>query len=577
VGIIQKLPQIVINKIAAGEVIERPASVVKELVENAIDAGASFIDVTLEQGGKKLIRVADNGSGISAEDLEMAVESHATSKLRDSDDLFFVTTMGFRGEALPSIAAVSHLRIVTRLHDVAEGSQIEVRGADVSPVRAAGCPEGTTVEVRNLFFNVPARRKFLRTDTTELGHVTDQLTKMALAFPSIHFRLTHGSRQLFDAPPETDRARRLEKFFGRGLCDSLIPVDSGRGPLSLTGFVAAPSETRASGKMQFVFLNGRFIRDRFVGGAIREAYKGLLPGGRQPVVFLFVQVDPREVDVNVHPSKVEVRFRNAQAVYLAVLNGVREALGSSDLRPEIPQAAPMPSRDTPPPPPSFLQRPEPERPAAQQAQMPDDFFMTRPLPTDSDGGAFQLHNSYIVEQQPDAIVITDQHALHERILYEQIRRRIESAKLESQRMLMPATVELGPDEVLALLGSREELERLGIVVEQFGRNVVAVQAMPAIIGECDVEEFVRDLLAAVQEGGSDGPVEQLREKLMQTISCKGAVKAGERLNAGEVRSLLQRRDQVASGGATQSSTCPHGRPVSLKLTLESLEKHFKRR
>ena len=576
-GIIQKLPQIVINKIAAGEVIERPASVVKELVENAIDAQATFIEVFLEQGGKKLIRVTDNGSGMSAEDLAMAVESHATSKLRDSDDLFFVTTMGFRGEALPSIGAVSHVHIVSRLHDSPEGHEIDVRGAEISPVKAAGCPEGTSVEIRNLFFNVPARRKFLRTDTTELGHVSDMMTKLALAFPAIHFRLTHGNRQLFDAPPEEDRARRLEKFFGRGMCDALIPIDAGRGSMSLAGFVAPPSESRASGKLQYVFLNGRFIQDRFISAAIREAYKGMLTVGRRPVVFLFLQVDPREVDVNVHPSKVEVRFRNAQAIYIDVLNAIRDRLDACDLRPEIGRDSEHPLGDP-------SERVRPERPApsgapaAQQAQMPADFFVTPgPAEADAGSGAVQLHDSYIVEQQADAIVITDQHALHERILYEQINQRLNSARLESQRMLMPVTVELAPDEVLALLGSKEELGRLGIGVEEFGKNVIAVQSLPAIIGDSDVQELIREILAALHELGPDEPVEKLRENLMQTIACKGAVKAGQRLNRDEILSLVKRRNEMAQPGANPPATCPHGRPYALKLTLETLEKHFKRR
>ena len=568
-GIIHKLPQIVINKIAAGEVIERPASVVKELVENAIDAQATFIEVYLEQGGNKLIRVADNGVGMAPDDVEMSVQSHATSKLRDSDDLFFVTTMGFRGEALPSVGAVAHLRVVSRVRGSPEGAEIEVRGAEVSPVRAAGCPEGTSVEVRNLFFNVPARRKFLRTETTELGHVTDTLTKLALAFPAIHFRLLHGKRQVFDAPPEADRSRRLERFFGRNLCRALIPVEWGEGTMSMSGFVAPPAESRASAQLQYVFLNGRFIRNRFIAAAIREAYKGLLTVGRQPIAFLFIQLDPREVDVNVSPTKIEVRFRNAQSVYIGLLNAIRDKLRAADLRPELTEAqgeAAAALRLRPSAPPAL-----PARPAQQAALAPDVFAPPAP-PVDQPAQAVQLHDSYIIEQQPDAIVITDQHALHERILYEQVRRRLNSAKLESQRMLIPATVELSRDEVLALLGSAEEFARLGIAIEPFGANVIAVQALPAVLGDCDMKEFVRELLAAVQDQGAGQPVEKLRERLMQTIACKGAVKAGQRLNPDEIRSLLRRRDEAAV-----LPTCPHGRPIALKLTLEYLGKHFKRR
>ncbi len=359
----------------------------------------------------------------------------------------------------------------------------------------------------------------------------------------------------------------------------------------MTGFIAPPTESRASGRLQYVFLNGRFIQNRFIGAAIREAYKGLLTVGRKPIVFLFIQVDPREVDVNVHPTKIEVRFRDAQGIYLGVLNSLRSKLNSLDLRPEI--------RDIPGGPlrsasggagfsragqarpggqassrPMRLESPSPASAAgsARQIEMPPDFLATPPSQRDIAGGAVQLHDAFIVEQQPNAIVITDQHALHERILYDQIRRRLARAKLESQRMLMPVTVELARDEVLTLLGSSEELERLGIGIEEFGSNVIAVQALPAMLSHVDVKEFGGELLAAIQDSSAGDPVEKLRERLMQTIACKGAVKAGERLNPDEIRSLLRRRDDAEK----PVNTCPHGRPVSLVLTLDYLEKHFKR-
>ena len=294
-GIIRKLPDMVANKIAAGEVIERPASVVKELVENSIDAEASRIEVELEDGGKRLIRISDNGTGMAADDLAMAVASHATSKLKDSNDLFFITTLGFRGEALPSIGAVAELHIASRLRGADAGAQIDVAGGKITPVKAAGVPEGTITEVRNLFFNIPARRKFLKTSSTELSHAVDIITKMALAYPSVSFKLSHNGREVINCLQNEDRLRRIANFFGKDLQGELLEVNSGSGPLMIQGYIAPPSQTRANAKLQYVFLNGRFVHDKTVASAVRDAYANTLPAGRQPIVVLFLQIDPREV------------------------------------------------------------------------------------------------------------------------------------------------------------------------------------------------------------------------------------------------------------------------------------------
>ncbi|HUW34674.1 MAG TPA: DNA mismatch repair endonuclease MutL, partial [Planctomycetota bacterium] len=328
-GIIRKLPDTVANKIAAGEVVERPASVVKEIVENSIDAESSRIEVELEDGGKRLIRVSDNGTGIAPDDLDLAVESHATSKLKDSNDLFFITTLGFRGEALPSIGAVAELRIASRVRGADAGAEVEVIGGKKTPVKAAGVPEGTIIEVRNLFFNIPARRKFLKTSSTELSHAVDIITKMALAYPSVSFRLVHNGREVVSVLQNEDRLRRIASFFGKDLHDGLLEVNSGSGPLTIHGYVAPPSITRANAKLQYIFLNGRFIRDKTVASAIRDAYAGTLPAGKHPVVVLFLQIDPREVDVNVHPTKYEVRFRDSHLIYSGVRRMISERLGKT--------------------------------------------------------------------------------------------------------------------------------------------------------------------------------------------------------------------------------------------------------
>jgi len=667
-GIIRKLPDLVANKIAAGEVIERPASVVKELVENAIDAESSRIEVELEDGGKRLIRVSDNGTGMAADDLLLAVQSHATSKLKDSDDLFFITTLGFRGEALPSVGAVSELRITSRLRGCDSGSQIEVAGGKIVPVKAAGVPEGTIIEVRNLFFNIPARRKFLKTTSTELSHAVDIITKAALAYPSVSFRLVHNGREMINCLQNEDRLRRISNFFGKELQTDLLEVNSGEGPLMISGYIAPPSQTRANTKLQYVFLNGRFIRDKSIASAVRAAYEGQVPAGRQPIVILFLQIDPREVDVNVHPTKYEVRFRDSHLVYTTVRRIIGAKLASTpapelivrhDTPPEAPerdarvpsdwnrkirrdpalfevsflttqrpaaapsappqppgrqqsatvqypQKAALPPRPTAPqhpqeanlpprpaapqhpqeanlpPRPAAPQHPQeanlPPRPAPRSAQPPaaDD-----PLPVDPHPHrpqAFQVHDTYIIEQTAGGIRIIDQHALHERIIYSQIRRRMETTGIESQRLLIPVTVELTSDEVILLTGAAGEMRALGFEIEEFGRNVVALRTVPVMLLDCDPEQFLHEMIAALQEenggsatGGKRAP--ELRESLVKMIACKAAVKANQRLTFPEISSLLQKGREL--GG--EAATCPHGRPTSLTLSCDELEKHFLRR
>ena len=608
-GIIRKLPDTIANKIAAGEVIERPASIVKELVENAIDAEASRIVVELEDGGKRLIRVSDDGTGMSADDLEMAVQSHATSKLKDSSDLFFITTLGFRGEALPSVGAVSEMTILSRLRGATAGAQIDMAGGRIAPLKAAGVPEGTIVEARNLFFNIPARRKFLRTTSTELSHAVDIITKMGLAYPSVSFRLTHNGHEVLNCLPNETRLRRISNFFGKELQGELLEIASGEGPITLNGFIAPASQTRSTSKLQYVFLNGRFIRDKSIASAVRDAYEGLLPAGRQPIVILFLQIDPREVDVNVHPTKHEVRFRDSHSVYVIVRTLIRDKLGSAaPTRLEVPaqpsgappaqprrpvpadwdrkisrtpalfeptfQSAPPAAQPAPPPAapartPAPAPRPSstPPGPSEQPREQP-----RQPEPQEAPPAGFQVHDTYLIEDTPDGIRIIDQHALHERVLYNQIRKRLDRAPLESQRLLIPVTVELSAGEVILLTGAAGEIQTLGFEIEEFGRNTVALRTMPVMLLDSDAEQVLHDLIAQLQEGREAGEGPQLRESLMRMIACKAAVKARQRLSPAEVRSLLRRHAELGP-----TATCPHGRPISLTLSLEQLEKHFLRR
>jgi len=620
-GIIRKLPDTVANKIAAGEVIERPASVIKELVENAIDAEASRIEIELEDGGKRLIRISDNGTGMAADDLQLAVQSHATSKLKDSNDLFFITTLGFRGEALPSVGAVSELRISSRLRGSDSGSQIEVTGGKIGPVKAAGVPEGTIVEVRNLFFNIPARRKFLKTTSTELSHAVDIVTKVALAYPSVSLKLLHNGHEVIACLQNEDRLRRISNFFGKELQTELIEVNSGDGPVTVNGYIAPPSQTRANSKLQYIFLNGRFIRDKSIASAVRDAYEGSLPVGRQPIVILFLQIDPREVDVNVHPTKHEVRFRDSHLVYSTVRRIIGFKLAERPA-PELLVKQDAPPAPAPGIPPawnrkiqkdralfevSFLatQRvleptgqdaspgatlpPLPERPrvpvvprhdsAPPQPQEAPAVAAARPAmepPPDvlpQHPPAFQVHDTYIIEQTSAGIRIIDQHALHERIIYNQIRKRLQTAALESQRLLIPATVELTSDEVILLAGAAAEIRGLGFEIEEFGRNTIALRSMPVMLLDSDPEQFLHEMIAALQEDRKGDRAPELRDSLVKMIACKAAVKAGQRLSFSEINSLLQKGRDL--GG--EAATCPHGRPTSLMLSREELEKHFLRR
>jgi len=596
-GIIRELPELVANKIAAGEVIERPASVVKELVENSIDAGASRIELQLEEGGRKLIRVTDDGSGMDAADVAMCFRRHATSKLRTSRDLFFITTLGFRGEALPSIGAVAQVRLVSRQRGADSATEIQVVGGKMGEPRAAGAPHGTTVEVRNLFYNTPARQKFLRSPKTELGHVLDMIARVALPHEQIHFVVSNDGRTLLNAPPASSRRERVAAFVGADLAGALLPVAGGEGPLSVEGLIAPPAHSRTSTAMQFIFLNRRYVRDRALGSAIRQAYEGLLPRGRYPALFLFLQMDPREVDFNVHPTKIEVRFRQGRRVFAAVLDALRSALAAADLAPALrpsPGHAPRPAELVPASwddvrassavtrhatritSLTFTEPPEHLEDARTQprALPAEPFAAPAARPT-----FFQVHDTYIVEETPDGFRVTDQHALHERVLYEELLARSAGAGVEAQRLLMPEVVPLSPAEAAVAAELLEPLRSLGIEAAEFGTGTLAIHAVPRLVSDLDVAQLVHDLLASLgeeeQAAGEPGcsAVERHRRRLARALACKAAVKAGDRLRESEIQALLARRAALGP----RAETCPHGRPTALLFTLGDLERQFHRK
>ena len=607
---IEVLPQLLVNKIAAGEVIERPASVVKELVENSLDAGASRIEVAIEDGGRKLIRVVDDGVGMDAEDLARCIQPHATSKIRKEDDLFQIATMGFRGEALPSIGSVSQLSIVSRQHDADQAHQIHMAGPVLEPVTAAAGPPGTTIEIREVFFNVPARQKFLRTAQTEMGHITEQIARVALARPEVEFRLTHNGRMVHHLRPSESMRSRIADLYGRELSDGLMEFSRTERGVSLRGFAAPPADSRSSNKWQYFFLNGRFIRDRFIAHAVREAYRGLIEPSRHPVVFLAIDVPPDSVDVNVHPTKIEVRWRDSNMLYSQVLSALRDRFLNADLSPKLIADRPSPTRWQAAPAPaggmtdvssdlsderarraresiaSYLKSLKPrtaDQPPAFGGSVPsasftapstsdstprrEDFGFTSPPP----GGVMQIHRSYLAAETDEGLVIVDQHALHERILFEKLSAEITQGPLESQRLLIPETIDASSDQVAVLETHAEVIAQLGFEFSAAGPQSIAIHAVPSLLKPERVTEFVRDLLDRAAATDEPASAEMLTNDILSMMACKAAVKAGDPLTPEEMQALMAQRDLVE-----RSSNCPHGRPTTLRFTLGDLEKQFKR-
>jgi len=629
-----QLPTSVTNKIAAGEVIERPASVVKELLENSLDAGATRIDVAIEGGGAELIQITDNGCGVVAEQLSLAVASHATSKISDADDLFCVKTFGFRGEALASIASVSRLTLRSRTADAEAGAELEIVGGRSEPLQPVGCPQGTSVSVRQLFFNTPVRQKFLKKPQTEMGHITEAVVRQALAHPEVHFALTHRGRLVYDLPPVEDLRDRISMLFGPPIAENLISILSNDGPLHLSGYVVNPTQSRANNRLQYLFLNGRAIRDRSLQHALGEAYRGLLLSGRYPICFLRLDVEPSTVDVNVHPTKLEVRFQDAGSIYSQLLGTLRKKFLSTDLvaRASVPEqpateigdeetyarapagsalldwanrqfsSNPSSSPGAPPQPtwppevttsqgyPGESLRlhdvPAPLPAAGSEAlqqvgssspEQPSDQFLRVDSPVQEvpEGHlrprALQIHNRYLVVENDQGLEVIDQHALHERILYEALREKVLSETIESQRLLVPEPVDLAASEAAAVLEQRELLSRLGVEIEPFGGETVLVSAYPAMLANFSPCDVVHSLAEKLQSEGQQPEARDLLDELLHMISCKAAVKFGDRLSPEEVDALLTQRHL-----AQDHHHCPHGRPTALLFTREQLDRQFKR-
>ncbi len=672
-GVIRVLSDTIANKIAAGEVVERPASVVKELVENALDAGARHIRVELEAGGRKRIRIIDDGCGMVQDDALLAFERHATSKLREIEDLDAISTLGFRGEALPSIASVSRLLLETAPKEAREGTRIEIAGGKMRDVQPAGLPHGTSITVDDLFFNVPARRKFLKAEATELGHVATLLTHYALAYPEIHFELDTAHRTILNAPPARDAGERLQQLLGNDLLGQMVEVQEAvqwpaypsqeqpapgeetvDASMSLHGFVSRPELQKLNRNSIFTFVNRRLVRDRIVQHALLEAYRNMLPNGAYPVALLFIDLPYSEVDVNVHPAKTEVRFRRQGFVHDAVRDVVRRALGvarpvpsfvheqrarptagnawsglgrelaqqidsiqpqdplgvslsdlnlqqareeyaaqqagagydqvssASDFRltPELlqPQAQPLPfmgpasgapSAQHPPPAPAYV--PESRHGCAGEVEelIEEDPGLGRNLARLKALG--QIRDSFIIASHPDGLWLVDQHAAHERVLFEQILQQRLRGEVERQQLLLPLIVELDPGRWVRFAEIEEELRAAGFDAEPFGTRTIAIKATPAGIASVQVQRLLDELLDLGDQENRTTSLDAVRTRIAATIACHAAIKVNMRLDIERMDWILH---QLAE--ARYPMTCPHGRPVLLRYGLQDIQRAFKR-
>mgnify|MGYP002361142923 FL=1 len=596
--VIRQLDEAAANRIAAGEVVERPASAVKELVENALDAGATRIEVAIAQGGKALIRVSDDGCGMTAEDLPLALARHATSKI-DGSDLLDIRSFGFRGEALPSLGAVGRLTITSRApgHD---GAQIAVAGGRIGPVRPAAGNRGTVVELRDLFFATPARLKFLRTDRAETQAVADTIRRLAMAEPWVAFTLTDEDegRVLFRADAEQGELfgalqTRLARVMGREFIDNALPIDAQRDEISLTGFAALPTYSRGAAVAQHLYVNGRPVRDKLLTGALRAGYMDVLASGRHPAAVLYLTCDPHLVDVNVHPAKAEVRFRDPALARGLVVSALRHALAGAGHRASSTVATAA----------LGVAQPEPAQPRAYQADYrPSPGYAPRPsapaiaaslafqapgfaeaptarvepeIPAEPDAplGAAraQLHENWIIAQTATGIVIVDQHAAHERLVYERLKAQAEANGIAAQALLIPEIVELPDADAARILSVADDLAALGLVIEPFGGGAIAVREVPALVGRIDAGRLIRDILDDLEDQGASDRLRARVDAVLSSMACHGSVRSGRRMTAEEMNALLREMERTPKSGQ-----CNHGRPTWIELKLSDIERLFGR-
>jgi DNA mismatch repair protein MutL len=565
------------SRIAAGEVVERPASVVKELIENSLDAGATEISVWIEKSGTSLIRVTDNGEGMGLDDLVLAVERHATSKLANEEDLFRVATLGFRGEALPSIASVSRMEIVSRPRLAETGHRLPIEAGKKAEPSVTGSPSGTSVEIKDIFFNTPARRKFLKSPATELSHVCDAVNRMALAYPEVHFQLFHDGRIIADYIAVSERKDRLRQVFGREIARDLILLSSAQGELVITGYLSSAPAAFPNTRYLMSFVNRRFVRDKVLTHAVLLGYDTLLMKGQYPAVVLLLEIPFAAVDVNVHPAKVEVRFRRPSSVHEAVAEAIRQSLKREAKEPSAKISG---TGFT-----AFAGVMEATLPYARvttghdSLDLKTDVFPIAGAEREtSDEGFFssmeilgQILGCYLVCSSPRGLALIDQHAAHERVVFERMRQQLSAGEVQRQPLLIPQTLELTAGESMLLAPQLPALAQLGFVLEPFGPDLYAITAVPALLPEGDYRPSVRQMLAELAEVEKSEKLRQHLEERLATIACHSVIRANRKLATSEMRALLQELDRIEF--ATQ---CPHGRPVLVEFGSEELEKMFKR-
>lgn len=576
---IQILSDEIASRIAAGEVVERPASVVKELIENALDAGATEVSVWIERSGTALIRVSDNGEGMAREDLALAVERHATSKIKQDEDLFRIATLGFRGEALPSIGSVSRMEIVSRLADAPCGYRLRVEGGKKKEIIEAAASFGTSVEIRNIFFNTPARRKFLKSPATELSHICDVVNRMALAHAGVHFRLQHDGRNVADYVAVKELKDRLQQVLGRDVAQELVPFSWSRGEISARGFLSAAPTSFPNARYLYTFVNRRYVRDRVLTHAVLQGYDTLLMKGQYPAAALFLEIPFADVDVNVHPAKYEVRFRRQSDVHEAVTAAVRGALHQEAKGPLQRSTAPEQSafggvRESAQP---YLNYPAARQDAPVRREDVFSIAATAAGSVPGDGYFSSLHvvgqilGCYLVCVSSQGLVLIDQHAAHERVAFEKLRRDLTEGKIQTQNLLIAQTLDLGAGELALLEKELALLERFGYLVEAVGPESYAITAVPAFLPEGDYRQALRRMIAELAELGNSDKMRQHLEERLATIACHSVIRANRKLELSEMQALLDDLDRTEF--ATQ---CPHGRPVLLEFSRDELDRMFKR-
>ncbi len=581
-GKIQVLPQSVSQVIAAGEVVERPSSVVKELMENAIDAGSSEIIVELKAGGLQLIRVADSGEGMDREDVPLAFQRYATSKIGKADDLYAIHTFGFRGEALPSICQVSKMTLQTKTPHSISGTKVICEGGKITNISEIGCPIGTEVEVKQLFYNIPVKRKFLKSIRSELRSALNHFLRLSLSHPEISFRLIHDGRTLHEYPKTEFLQDRIEAILGGEIYPHLLPIGFENDGIGISGFASLPSFARRNAESIFFYVNQRFIKDRIIYKAVMEAYRRVLPSNQFPVVILFISLPPSDVDVNVHPTKAEVKFQNPDKLYQAVFAAVRMMLEEGPRRIEetVPEGK---GRD------GVLQRHSPSSIASQDARRIPSFFLTEKeeeIPTVCDGEGLpwkiaqkwpytvlgQIQGTYILCEGGGNLLFIDQHAAHERILFEKFKREYDSRSIICERLLLPILMELSAEESYILESAEEALKEIGFEIEPAGEKLFAIRSVPSLIDRKDPREFVRQVLDELSFSEKRGKQAEVIQRLLVTLACHSAVRANFSLKKEEMDRLVE--DLIPFHPST---TCPHGRPVFFILPLDELGKQFKRK